>query len=181
MWGGTDCATFLYHAAGKGPFECSFRVTACGGPVLSQNTRFGIAVRSSLASADPNGFFFYGGVDGTRKGTMRGYGDLSPNDGTLSIGYALDSSTVGDLANPPFRLKMTRERMGANDRYVLTYSLEDGTCVNTVTQTVAHVENVYVGPCSISHHTAGASLVHYGFDELTFTDTSVKGVVIIFR
>ena len=112
---------------------------------------------------------------------MRGYGDLSPNDGTLSIGYALDSSTVGDLANPPFRLKMTRERMGANDRYVLTYSLEDGTCVNTVTQTVAHVENVYVGPCSISHHTAGASLVHYGFDELTFTDTSVKGVVIIVR
>ena len=181
MWGGTDCATFLYRAAGKGPFECSFRVTACGGPVLSQNTRFGIAVRSSLASADPNGFVFYGGVDGTQRGTMRGYGDLSPNDGSFTIGYALDSTTVGELANPPFRLTMTRERMGANDRYVLTYSLEDGTCVNAVTQTVAHVENVYVGPCSISHHTAGASLVHYGFDELTFTDTSVKGVVIIFR
>ena len=76
---------------------------------------------------------------------------------------------------------MTRERAGANDRYVLTYSLEDGTCLNAVTQTIAHVENAYVGPCCLSHHTAGTSLVHYGFDELTFTDKSVKGVQIIFR
>ena len=181
MWGGTDCATFLYHETGKGPFECSFRVTERSGPILSVNTRFGIAVRSSLVSRDTGGFVFYGGVDGSPWGTARGYADVIPNDGTFNLANPFTAESHGFLMSPPYRLKMARERMGANDRYILTYTSDDGTESFAKTQTIVHVENAYVGPCAISHLSAGTSLVHYGFDELTFTDKSVKGVQIIFR
>ena len=181
MWGGTDCATFLYHETGKGPFECSFRVTERSGPILSVNTRFGIAVRASLASRDMSGFVFYGGVDGSAGGTARGYADVIPNDGTFNLANPFTAESHGFLMSPPYRLKMARERMGANDRYILTYTSDDGTESFAKTQTIVHVENAYVGPCAISHLSAGTSLVHYGFDELTFTDKSVKGILFIFR
>ena len=181
MWDKDDCATFLYHAAGKSAFECSFRVTALDGPVLSYLTRFGIAVRSSLSSADPDGFLFYGGVDGTRHGTIRGYGDLTPGDGNFVIDDAFPEESFDDLVSPPFRLKMARERNGATDRYVLSYLLDDGTCLKAVTQNIAHVNGVYVGPCSISHSSAGSSLVHYGFEDLVFSDFGSGGLIIIVK
>lgn len=180
MWGSNDHATFLYKAAGRKAFDCSCRVTGIGGPFLASSTRIGFAVRSSLSSRAADSFVLYFGVDGTFTGTMRAYGDATP-DSSFSIGYLWNWTSDTHLREPPFRLRLTRELMGANDRYVLTYESDDGSWTRSATNDVPHVSNVYVGPCSISHSSAGTALVNYSFEDLEFTDTTPNGLIIFVR
>ena len=180
MWNFTDCATFLYKAAGRNGFDCSCRVTGIGGPSLANSTRIGFAVRSSLSSAAADSFVLYFGVDGTFSGTMRGYGDAIP-DSSCNIGYLWSATSDTHLREPPFRLRLTRERMGTNDRYILSYESDDGSWIRSTTNDVPHVSNAYVGPCSISHSSAGTALVHYSFEDLVFTDTTPRATVLSIR
>lgn len=51
MWGGSDSGTFLYRAAGKAPFDCSFRVTGVGVSFMSDDGSYVYARTQELARA----------------------------------------------------------------------------------------------------------------------------------
>lgn len=181
MWGGTDSGTFLYRAAGKAPFDCSFRVTGVGGAV-SEHMRVGVMVRSSLKAADTSGFVFYAGLSGANK--LRGFGDVTPGDAfnivTLFDVAAADHG-LGKLGTP-FTVRATRERLEAGkDRFVLSFTSEDGSYVYARTQELARAANVYVGPLAMAHYSVKPRLVQYTFDSLSFEDTTPKGLYLIIR
>lgn len=178
MWGGTDCATFLYHAAGRGTFDCSFRVTGLGGTHTS-HTRLGVMVRSSLESAKADAFMLYAGLNGDRK-YLRAYQDADPGDGTFNIVKGFDVA-AGACTNFPFTVRAVRTREGVNDRFVLSFTAADGTLVHAETQDVARAANVYVGPVAVAHEYIGKALTHYEFADLEFEDTTPRALVIIVR
>ena len=177
-WGAADCATFLYHAAGRGTFDCSFRVTGLGG-TYTDNTRLGVMVRSSLESAKTDAFMLYAGLTGNRK-DLRGYLDADPDNGTFNIEKGFDVP-AGACSNFPFTVRAVRTREGLGDRFVLSFTAADGTLVHAETQDVARAANVYVGPVAVAHHTIGTALTHYEFADLEFEDTTPRALVIIVR
>lgn len=182
MWGGTDSGTFLYHAAGKAPFDCSFRVTGVGGAV-AEHMRVGVMVRSSLKAADASGFVLYVGLNGANK--LCGYGDVTPGDSfnivsLFNVGAA--DHGLGSLGNPPFTVRAVRERLEAgNDRFVLSCTSADGSYVYARTQELARAANVYVGPLAMAHYTVAPRLVQYEFDNLSFEDTTPQGLYLLIR
>lgn len=179
MWGGTDCATFLYRSAGKEAFDCSLLVTGIDCPQMAAATRFGISVRSSLVPAETNAFALYMGMSGL--GDIRGYADTDPTNGKLSLNTWFPAFTSPSFTAPPFVLRAVRERLGANDRYILSCEAVNGTWSFAQTQEVARTENVYVGPLSISQYTAGTALTQYAFRDLTYVETTKKGTMVLVR
>lgn len=182
MWGGSDSGTFLYRAAGKAPFDCSFRVTGVGGAV-AEHTRVGVMVRSSLKAADASGFVFYAGLNGANK--LCGYGDVSPGDAFNIVslfGVGAADHGLGPLGNPPVTVRAVRERLEAgNDRFVLSFTSADGSYVYARTQELARAANVYVGPLAMAHYTVAPRLVQYEFDSLSFEDTTPQGLFLFLR
>lgn len=182
MWGGSDSGTFLYRAAGKAPFDCSFRVTGVGGAV-AEHTRVGVMVRSSLKAADASGFVFYAGLNGANR--LCGYGDVTLGDAFNIVslfGVEAADHGLGSLGNPPFTVRATRERLEAgNDRFVLSFMSADGSYVYARTQELARAANVYVGPLAMAHYTVAPRLVQYEFDSLSFEDTTPQGLFLLIR
>lgn len=182
MWGGSDSGTFLYRAAGKAPFDCSFRVTGVGGAV-AEHTRVGVMVRSSLKAADASGFVFYAGLNGANR--LCGYGDVTPGDSFNIVslfGVGAADHGLGSLGNPPFTVRAVRERLEAgNDRFVLSFMSADGSYVYARTQELARAANVYVGPLAMAHYTVAPRLVQYEFDNLSFEDTTPQGLFLLLR
>lgn len=178
MWGATDCGTFLYRAAGRAPFDCSFRVTGIGG-ALAGHSRLGVMVRSSLKSAETDSFMLYAGIRGDRS-DLRSYVDATPDDGKFNIvnGFIVPPEGCSQF---PFTIRATRERVGMDDRFVVSFTSADGALVHAATQQIARAANVYVGPVAVAHSSVGSSLAHYEFTDLAFEDTTPRALVIIVR
>lgn len=178
MWQANDSATFLYRAAGRAPFDCSFRVTGLGGARVG-NSRFGVTVRSSLNSAQVDSFMLYAGIRGD-KADLRSYLDAAPADGVFNIvnGFIVPAEGCSQL---PFTIRATRERVGMDDRFVVSFMSADGALVHAATQQIARAANVYVGPVAVAHHSVGSALAHYEFSDLVFEDKTPRALVLIVR
>lgn len=178
LWGASDCGTFFYRAAGRAPFDCSFRVMGIGG-VLAGHSRLGVMVRSSLKSAQADSFMLYAGIRGD-KSDLRSYVDATPDDGTFNIvnGFIVPTGACSQF---PFTIRATRERVGMDDRFVVSFTSADGALVHAATQQIARAANVYVGPVAVAHSSVGSSLAHYEFTDLAFEDTTPRALVIIVR
>lgn len=178
MWGASDCGTFLYRAAGRAPFDCSFRVTGIGG-ALAGHSRLGVMVRSSLNAAQTDSFMLYAGIRGD-KSDLRSYVDATPDDGKFNIvnGFIVPTGACSQF---PFTIRTTRERVGMDDRFVVSFTSADGALVHAATQQIARAANVYVGPVAVAHQSVGASLAHYEFADLAFEDRTPRALVIIVR
>ncbi len=178
MWGTQDCGTFLYRAAGRAPFDCSFRVMGIGG-VLAGHSRLGVMVRSSLKASQADSFMLYAGIRGDRT-DLRSYIDATPDDGKFNIVNGFIVSPQG-CSQFPFTIRATRERVGVDDRFVVSFTSADGALVHASTQQIARAANVYVGPVAVAHQSVGTSLAHYEFADLAFEDKMPRALEIIVR
>ncbi len=180
MWGSSDDGTFLYHPA-TGTFEMTMRLLGRGGDPAA-NTRFGVAVRSTLGTLTASDFILYNGVNGEADGQVRlkAYCDVDFAGGAGIVNWG----EIRNAATPNFPLwiKVSRERTPTGgDRYICAHSQDGANWYFARTQDVQHVRNVYVGPLVMAQHEVDGRLVWMDVDNLSFVDTTPRGTLIYIR
>ena len=181
MWGGSNDGTMLYRKV-NGTFDVRMRVMGRGGAYVA-NTRFGLAVRSTLAGAlGADDFLLYGGVNGNADGALqlKGYCDCDGSAGSNLISWW--TALNADPPKLPVWIHLSRSN-GPNGthRYVCGYSRDGEEDYFATTQDVRRVSDVYVGPHVMAHTDSKGQLAWMDVDGLEFVDTSPKGFTVFIR